>query len=76
MHKRGATTKQRTPVPPTPKTGPGGAPAARGPAGNGQQVPEKAIRILAYQKWEAAGCPDGDGVNFWLEAERELRRAE
>lgn len=30
------------------------------------------IRDLAYRKWEAAGWPPGDGVNFWLEAEREL----
>ncbi len=30
------------------------------------------IRVLAYHKWVAAGCPPGDGVNFWLEAEQEL----
>jgi hypothetical protein len=30
------------------------------------------IRVRAYQKWEAAGRPDGDGPRFWLEAEREL----
>jgi len=30
-----------------------------------------AIRRLAYQKWEQAGRPDGDGVHQWLEAERE-----
>jgi anti-sigma B factor antagonist len=35
-------------------------------------VPEDEIRMRAYQKWEAAGRPDGDGVNFWLEAEREF----
>jgi hypothetical protein len=33
---------------------------------------EACVRLRAYQKWEAAGKPDGDGVNFWLEAEREL----
>lgn len=30
------------------------------------------IRELAYFKWEAAGWPAGDGVSFWLEAERAL----
>ena len=33
---------------------------------------EEAIRALAHSKWEAAGCPAGDGVDFWLEAEREV----
>jgi hypothetical protein len=33
---------------------------------------EDSVRISAYLKWEAAGRPQGDGVNFWLEAEREL----
>ena len=32
------------------------------------------IRVLAYHKWLAAGCPSGDGQDFWLEAERELTR--
>jgi hypothetical protein len=30
------------------------------------------IRMRAYLKWEAAGRPCGDGMRFWLEAEREL----
>ena len=30
------------------------------------------VRDLAHQKWEAAGCPDGDGMEFWLKAENEL----
>jgi hypothetical protein len=33
---------------------------------------DDAVRLRAYQRWEAAGMPEGDGVNFWLEAEREL----
>lgn len=33
---------------------------------------EEAIRVLAHSKWEAAGCPAGDGSAFWLEAEREV----
>lgn len=36
---------------------------------------EEKIRQLAYQKWEAAGKPDGDGLSYWLEAEQELSRA-
>ncbi|HET6572235.1 MAG TPA: DUF2934 domain-containing protein [Fimbriiglobus sp.] len=35
---------------------------------------EQAIRELAYAKWEEAGRPPGDGVQFWLAAERELKR--
>ena len=30
------------------------------------------IRRRAYEKWERAGKPAGDGVQFWLEAEQEL----
>lgn len=30
------------------------------------------IREAAYYKWKAAGCPWGDGVEFWLKAEAEL----
>ena len=33
---------------------------------------EEAIRALAYGKWEAGGCPAGDGFEFWLEAERDV----
>jgi hypothetical protein len=33
---------------------------------------EAAIWRRAYQKWEAAGNPAGDGVRFWWEAEREI----
>ena len=33
---------------------------------------EAAIRAHAHSKWEAAGCPAGDGFDFWLEAEREV----
>jgi hypothetical protein len=38
-------------------------------------VSEEAVRLRAYQKWEAAGRPAGDGVRCWLEAERELSQA-
>ena len=35
-------------------------------------VSEQTIRELAHSKWEAAGCPSGDGTEFWLEAEKEV----
>lgn len=34
---------------------------------------EDAIRVRAHALWEQAGRADGDGVEFWLEAERELK---
>jgi len=34
---------------------------------------EDKIRTRAYGKWEQAGFPEGDGVNFWLEAEQETK---
>lgn len=45
------------------------------PSPDGQPVFEEAIRLSAYTKWEAAGRPNGDGVNFWVEAEQELSKA-
>ena len=51
------------------------APIPSGPAIPPHHCPavfEDAIRHRAFLNWEAAGMPDGDGVNFWLEAEREL----
>ena len=33
---------------------------------------EDDIRSLAHAKWQAAGCPLGDGSDFWLAAEQEL----
>ena len=38
----------------------------------GKLASDQDIRLCAYQKWEAAGKPTGDGVQFWLEAEQEL----
>jgi len=33
---------------------------------------QDAIRDRAYHKWLEAGAPEGDGAEFWLEAESEL----
>lgn len=32
----------------------------------------EAIRLAAYRKWQAAGCPPGSGEEFWLSAEQEF----
>lgn len=37
---------------------------------------EEAIRLCAYRKWESAGKPSGDGVEFWLAAEHESATAQ
>jgi len=56
-----------------PKTaGHSSAPQTALPPQKQQAVPEEAIRLRAYQKWEAAGRPISDGLRFWFEAEREL----
>jgi hypothetical protein len=39
---------------------------------NAEMVSVEAIRLCAYRKWESAGKPTGDGIQFWLEAEQEL----
>ena len=33
------------------------------------------IARLAYEKWQARGCPDGDDRRDWLEAEQEVLAA-
>ena len=35
---------------------------------------EDEVRLRAYQLWELAGRPDGDGKEFWQQAEAELGR--
>jgi hypothetical protein len=35
---------------------------------------EDEVRPLAYKRWQEAGCPASDGVEFWLEAEAEILR--
>jgi hypothetical protein len=40
-----------------------------------KQASEDEIRLCAYHKWEKAGKPPGDGVQFWLEAEQESIQA-
>lgn len=42
--------------------------------GTATESPEAEIRLRAYRRWEKAGCPCGDGSEFWFAAERELGR--
>ena len=55
----------------------GKAPTAVAPRSTTAEAPTKTpdeatIRDRAYALWEQAGHPEGDGVEFWLCAEREL----
>lgn len=36
-------------------------------------VGDEQVRARAYFLWEQAGRPDGDGAEFWLRAEQELK---
>ena len=38
-----------------------------------EHADEDRIRDRAYELWEAAGRPEGDGVEFWYQAEHEIR---
>jgi len=33
---------------------------------------ESSVRERAYELWQEAGCPESDGVEFWLKAEAQL----
>jgi Protein of unknown function (DUF2934) len=69
-HHQHATLTQAGPTGPTTT-----APAAVAPGdkeSSARLVSEDAIRLCAYRKWESAGKPTGDGIQFWLEAEQEL----
>ena len=46
-------------------------PAANRPQSD-RTISLEEIRHRAYLKWEAAGKPDGNGAQFWIEAEQEL----
>jgi len=69
------TTAPTTTRPTAARTNPadpsgGTSPSSRNP---GRPAPtEEAIRTRAYSLWEQAGRPACDGVQFWLEAEKEL----
>lgn len=37
---------------------------------------EDRIRRRAYELWQAAGSPRGDGAEFWLQAEAEVAKTD
>jgi len=75
MRMKAAPSAKRAPASPTSKMRPAVASVLAEPSPNGQPVSKETIRLCAYRKWETAGKPGGDGINFWLEAERELSQA-
>jgi hypothetical protein len=73
-------SKSKNPTPPSTRPA---APRSTSPADaadrtrlNATKAPgrpsDDQIRARAYFLWEQAGRPGGDGLQFWLEAEREL----
>jgi len=69
-HHKSATSANTGPVPPT-STGETTI-ASSDKDQNTKAASLEEIRLRAYQKWEAAGKPNGDGFQFWLEAKQEL----
>lgn len=69
-HSKRATLAQSDPTGPT-ATAPT-AVASGDKDSNAQLVSAEVIRLCAYRKWESAGKPSVDGIQFWLEAEQEL----
>jgi hypothetical protein len=39
------------------------------------EVNESEISVVAYQKWEQAGHPSDRNLQFWLDAEAQVRAA-
>jgi len=65
------TTRPTAPRPTTPAEA--ADKVSLNPKGPHRPTPsEEEIRARAYFLWEQAGCPEGDGLRFWLEAEKEL----
>ena len=58
------------------QSAPAATPTTLPAAGNKDHSPRLVaaddIRLWAYRKWERAGKPTGDGIQFWLQAEQEL----
>ena len=72
MPNRTATSTNPAPAKATRKRHSAGSFALGTPDQNGKPVTGESVQVRAYQKWESAGKPAGDGIRFWLEAEREL----
>ena len=72
-----ATTTKTTPTPHretcTVSTAAVGQLSATSECESPSEVCPEAIREKAYLMWEQAGYPEGDGVDFWVAAEKELQ---
>lgn len=73
MHKRGTAVPKPGSVQSSNVAQPIRPVVSHSPSGNGKPIEEE-VRIRAYLMWEASGRPGGDGVNFWLQAEREFHQ--
>lgn len=45
----------------------------KNPVEHSAEVTQSEISVVAYQKWEEAGHPSGKDLQFWVEAEAQLR---
>jgi hypothetical protein len=70
QHRKHATSPQ--PAPAQAKTTTQAVIALSETNHKGKVVATEDIRLCAYRKWESAGKPAGNGIQFWLEAEKEL----
>lgn len=70
-------TPNASPVPPVERTNPTEASETvslqPAPRSHPAAVDDEQVRARAYLLWQQAGQPDGDGTEFWLRAEQELK---
>jgi len=74
-HRKTETPAQPASVKSPSESGSSAASDDVGQVQKGKANSEEVVRVRAHQKWETAGKPNGDGVNFWLEAEQEVLQA-
>jgi hypothetical protein len=39
-----------------------------------KEIPRDSLEVAAYYHWQSRGCPAGDPLADWLEAEKQLSR--
>lgn len=71
-HQKTATLAQSASVKPPSEPKVTVAPTLDGQVQKAKLACEEGTRLRAYQKWETAGRPQGNGLQFWLDAEQEL----
>ncbi len=76
MRKRAATLEKPKPAQPTTTIATATEAIGSKPSSNGEPTAEERIRLQAYLKWGRAGRPLGDGINFSVEAEQDLKQPE